>query len=78
MRTGTVVGKVWASKRVEELPSGALLEVRLGGDETIVAFDPLGCGEGEKVLVTFDDSAAAWFKGRVAVIDALIVGSLDD
>ncbi len=51
MKTGVVVGRVWASKRVDELPSGALLEIDLdqpdrnGSAERIVAFDPLGCGE---------------------------------
>ncbi len=90
MKTGYVVGRVWATKRLGELPSGALLEIDLeaapsGGDgggggeagERLVAFDPLGCGEGERVLVTQGSVAKGWFKDGTAVVDALVVGSLD-
>ena len=88
MKTGYVVGRVWATKRLGELPSGALLEIDLesasGGDdggggagERLVAFDPLGCGEGERVLVTQGSVAKGWFQGGTAVVDALVVGSLD-
>ena len=56
MKTGYVVGRVWATKRLGELPSGALLEIDLeaaasggggggGAGERLVAFDPLGCGD---------------------------------
>ena len=54
MKTGTVVGRVWATKRLSELPAGALLEIDLepalggGSPERIVAIDPLGCLEGER------------------------------
>ncbi len=53
MKTGIVVGKVWATKRLPELPSGALLQVRLDGkqSEELIALDTLGCGEGERVLI---------------------------
>lgn len=89
MKTGYVVGRVWATKRLGELPSGALLEIDLetagGGDggggggagERLVAFDPLGCGEGERVLVTQGSVAKGWFPDASAVVDALVVGSLD-
>lgn len=86
MKTGYVVGRVWATKRLGELPSGALLEIDLeaadgggGGDasERLVAFDPLGCGEGERVLVTQGSVAKGWFPDGTAVVDALVVGSLD-
>ena len=86
MKTGYVVGRVWATKRLGELPSGALLEIDLeaadgggGGDasERLVAFDPLGCGEGERVLVTLGSVAKGWFKDSSAVVDALVIGSLD-
>jgi ethanolamine utilization protein EutN len=82
MKTGVVVGKVWATKRLEQLPPGALLEIDLdspsGSPERIVAFDPLGCGEGERVLVTQGSVAKAWFDRGDAVVDALVVGSLDE
>ena len=92
MKTGYVVGRVWATKRLGELPSGALLEIDLeaaasggggggggggGAGERLVAFDPLGCGEGERVLVTQGSVAKGWFPGANAVVDALVVGSLD-
>jgi len=82
MKTGYVVGRVWATKRLGELPSGALLEIDLeaasgGAGERLVAFDPLGCGEGERVLVTQGSVAKGWFQDGKAVVDALVVGSLD-
>lgn len=85
MKTGYVVGRVWATKRLGEMPSGALLEIDLetagggggGAGERLVAFDPLGCGEGERVLVTQGSVAKGWFQDGSAVIDALVVGSLD-
>ena len=82
MKTGYVVGRVWATKRLDELPSGALLEIDLeaavgGAGERLVAFDPLGCGEGERVLVTQGSVAKGWFRDGNAVVDALVVGSLD-
>lgn len=85
MKTGYVVGRVWATKRLGELPSGALLEIDLelanggggGAGERVVAFDPLGCGEGERVLVTQGSVAKGWFPDGTAVVDALVVGSLD-
>lgn len=80
MKTGIVVGKVWATKRLGELPGGALLEI--AGDEDdddrMVAFDPLGAGVGERVLVTQGSVAKAWFKESNNVIDALVIGILDE
>jgi len=82
MKTGIVVGKVWATKRVAELPSGALLEIAVEEedemDERVVAFDPLGAGVGERVLVTQGSVAKAWFKDGNNVVDALVIGILDE
>ena len=80
MKTGTVIGKVWATKRLDELPGGALLEVEMeedGPGERVIAFDPLGAGAGERVLVTTGSVARGWFKDSKAVVDALIIGILD-
>jgi ethanolamine utilization protein EutN len=79
MRCATVVGPVWATKRLEALPSGALIEIELDGAdrERIVAYDVLGCGDGERVLVALGSTAASWFPDGPRPIDALIVGSLD-
>lgn len=82
MKTGIVVGKVWATKRVNELPGGALLEIAIEEedemDERMVAFDPLGAGIGERVLVTQGSVAKAWFKDGNNVVDALVIGILDE
>ena len=53
MKCGNVIGKVWATKRLDELPGGALLEVEMEEDgERLIAYDALGAGDGERVLVT--------------------------
>ncbi len=78
MVRGLVKGRLWSTKRIESLPQGALLEVELEGGSTIIAFDPLGCGEGESVLVTQGSVAAAYFEGVKAPVDALVIGSIDD
>lgn len=79
MKLGTVTGKVWATKRVDHLPAGALLVVRIdGGDEDMIAFDTLGCGEGERVIVSEDDGAADLVLGQDTVVDAIVVGSIDE
>lgn len=81
MKTGIVVGKVWATKRLNELPGGALLEIgddEGGGAERMIAFDPLGAGIGERVLITQGSVAKAWFKDGNNVVDALVIGILDE
>lgn len=77
MIRGRVIGKVWASRRIETLPKGALLEVEIEGKSRLIAFDPLGCDQGEDVLITQGSVAAAFFSGRTAPVDALIIGSID-
>jgi ethanolamine utilization protein EutN len=79
MKTGIVVGKVWATKRLPELPSGALLQVRLDGkpSEEVIALDTLGCGEGERVLICQGEMVAHWFTQKNTVVDALVVGVVD-
>ena len=78
MIRGRVAGRVWSSKRVETLPSGALLEVETEGGGRLVAFDPLGCAEGEAVLITQGSVAAGYFTTVRAPVDALIIGSIDE
>ena len=78
MIIGTVVGRVWSTKRVEQLPQGALLELELEEGGRIVAFDPLGCGAGERVLAVQGSVAAGYFGEDKAPVDALIVGSIDE
>ena len=78
MMRGRVIGKIWSSRRVEAMPSGALLTVELAGGGHLIAFDPLGCNTGEAVLITQGSVAAGYFTGRTAPIDALIIGSIDE
>ena len=79
MLKATVTGRIWSSKKVLEMPTGSILEVLV--DETssrLLAFDPLGCGDGEKVIVATGSVAASWFPGKSPPIDALIIASIDD
>lgn len=79
MLRATVVGNVWATKRVEGLPNGALLEVEvMDGASRLVAFDVLGSGIGERVLVATGSVAAAYFPSPHPPVDALIIGSIDE
>jgi ethanolamine utilization protein EutN len=79
MLTATVVGNVWSTRRLAEIPNGAFLEVEAEGTGTrMVAFDVLGSGVGERVLVAQGSVAAAWFAGKAPPIDALIIGSIDE
>lgn len=78
MVTATVVGNVWATRRLAEIPKGAFLEVEAeGSGQRFVAFDILGSGVGERVLVAQGSVAAAWFPGEPPPVDALIIGSID-
>jgi ethanolamine utilization protein EutN len=82
MLTATVIGSVWATRRLTGLPSGAFLEVEVetgNGQrgQRLVAFDVLGSGVGERVLVAQGSVAAAWFAGQAPPVDALIIGSID-
>lgn len=86
MKVGTVVGQVWATRRLNELPNGALLEIEFaeGPDEsersveTVVAYDPLGAGVGEHVMVTLGSVAKGWFSSGDSVVDALVIGIVDE
>lgn len=78
MISGTVVGQVWSTRRIDGIPAGAFLEVEVDGSGTkLVAFDVLGSGVGEHVLVTQGSVAASWFTGTPPPVDALIIGSID-
>lgn len=79
MIKATVTDRIWSTKKVAEMPAGSILEVKVdGSSSSLLAFDPLGCGLGEKVIVATGSVAAAWFPGKSPPIDALIVGSIDD
>ena len=78
MLTATVIGSVWATRRLAGLPSGAFLEVEAeGSGQRLIAFDVLGSGVGERVLIAQGSVAASWFAGKPPPVDALIIGSID-
>jgi len=78
MIRGRISGRIWSSKHIETLPGGALLEVTLDEGGTLIALDPLGCADGEAVLITQGSVAAGYFTKSKAPIDALIIGSIDE
>jgi microcompartment protein CcmK/EutM len=78
MLQGIVVGNVWSTKRIDGLPNGAFLEVEVtGSGDRLVAFDVLGSGPGERVLIAQGSVASGWLPDRPPV-DALIIGSIDE
>jgi ethanolamine utilization protein EutN len=78
MLRATVTDSVWATRRVEKIPGGAFLEVEVEGGDRLVAFDVLGSGVGEHVLVATGSVASGWFGDVRPPIDALIIGSIDE
>ena len=77
MLHAVVTGNIWATRRIEGLPNGAFLEVETDQGGKMVAFDVLGSGLGEHVLIATGSVAAAWFPGKPPPVDALIIGSID-
>jgi ethanolamine utilization protein EutN len=78
MLQAVVVGSVWSTRRIDGLPAGAFLEVEVtGSGDRLVAFDVLGTGIGERVLVAQGSVASGWLPDRPPV-DALIIGSIDE
>ena len=79
MLCATVTGRIWSTKRVSEMPAGTILDVVVDGSSShLLVFDPLGCGEGERVIVATGSVAAAWFPGKPPLIDALVIGIVDE
>ena len=78
MLRATVSGAVWATRRVDGIPNGAFLEVEVEGGGKLVAFDVLGSGVGERVIVATGSVASGWFGSEHPPIDALIIGSIDE
>jgi len=77
MLRATVTASVWSTRVLDEVPNGALLEVETETGVRLVAFDNLGTGIGEEVLIVQGSVAAAWFPGTPPPIDALVIGSID-
>jgi microcompartment protein CcmK/EutM len=78
MIKATVTGHVWSTRRIDGVPAGAFLEVEVDGSASrLIAFDVLGSGLGEHVLVAQGSVASNWFTGTPPPVDALIIGSID-
>ena len=78
MLAATVTGNVWSTRRIDGIPAGAFLEVEIDGTGSkLIAFDVLGSGVGEHVLVAQGSVASSWFTGTPPPVDALITGSID-
>ncbi|XVQ06852.1 EutN/CcmL family microcompartment protein [Spirillospora sp. CA-255316] len=78
MLRAVVIGNLWSTKRIEGLPAGAFLEVQVeDSGSRLIAFDVLGTGVGERILVAQGSVAAAWFPGPPPPVDALVIGSID-
>jgi ethanolamine utilization protein EutN len=84
-----VEGTIVATKKHDKMNGSKLLFVRpllvdpanpgsfRQGNNTIVATDELGCGEGEVVLIAQGSSARLGARDRESPIDAVVVGIVD-
>jgi ethanolamine utilization protein EutN len=83
MIIGTVIGNVWATKKMDSLNGLKLMIVqrtRLAPDasgDSFVAVDCAGAGVGEQVLVVTGSSARRALRSSSMPVDAAIVGILD-
>ena len=78
MISARVVDRVWSSKTVPGLPNGAFLELQTDDGARLVAFDGLGSGIGERVLVATGSVVLSYFHGSAPPIDALVIASVDE
>lgn len=85
MKTGKVIGNIWATRKEEKLAGLKLLVVQpinLLNDRPIeapiVAADIIGAGVGEKVLYVGGSSARGAAGGPDIPVDATVVGIVDD
>ena len=85
MKTGKVIGNIWATRKEEKLAGLKLLVVQpinLLNDKPIeapiVAADIIGAGVGEMVLYVGGSSARGAAGGPDIPVDATVVGIVDD
>lgn len=85
MKTGKVIGNIWATRKEEKLAGLKLLIIQPVNllDDTlveypIVAADIIGAGVGEKIIYVGGSSARAAAGGSDIPVDATVVGIVDD
>lgn len=75
MKTGTVIGAIWATRKADCLSGQTFLVVRTDAQE-LVAADRVGAGTGDTVLLVTGSSAARYC--MEAPVDAVIVAIVDE
>ena len=85
MKTGRVIGNIWATRKADNLSGLKLLVVQPISllddspvDAPIVAADIIGAGVGEKVIYVGGSSARGAAGGPDIPVDATVVGIVDD
>lgn len=85
MKTGRVIGNIWATRKEERLAGLKLLVIQpinLLNDKSIeypiVAADLIGAGVGEKVIYVSGSSARGAAGSQEIPVDATVVGIVDD
>ena len=80
MKTGFVVGKVWATKRLPELPSGALLKILLdsgGTSRKLLHSIRLVVARANEYWCARVTWLPHWFDQQHPLVDALVIGMVD-
>lgn len=84
MKTGRVIGNIWATRKEEKLSGLKLLiiqPINLLNDDSIeypiVVADIIGAGVGEKVIYVGGSSARGAAGGMEIPVDATVVGIVD-
>ncbi len=84
MRTGIVLGNIWATRKEEKLEGLKLLIVQPTNllddsaiEEPIIAADIIGAGVGEEVIFVSGSSARGAVRDMSVPVDATVVGIVD-
>ena len=77
MIIGEVIGNVWATKKYDGLEGLKFLIVKTETNGKMVAFDAVGAGIGEKVIVATGGAARTIYKMQDRPVDAEIIGIID-
>ena len=85
MKTGKVIGNIWATRKEERFSGMKLLIVQPFNtmddteiEYTVVASDIIGAGIGERVLYVNGSSARTAAGGQDIPVDAAVVAIIDD